>query len=366
MGSCVISSQICIKGSAPSFLIVCFRYIGDVLITTPLAVSIKQAIPGATVDYLVFEGTEGVLVNNPLIRKVISVPRDKSNTGVLLSLFRRYDIALAAYPSDRTVVAAATTGRHSVGLIYDGKGSYWKKNILSSYQPCDDSRHVVTNILSLLKPLGISPIPSLVMGYDDDDLAFARDAMPAEKYMVLHPYSRNKCKYWQASHWVSLAGLIRSETGCQVVFTRTPDPGDEEYLEQILAAAPQGVEAFKEACSLNRLAAAIKKSTAFIGIDTAVTHIAAALEIPTFAIFGPTLTRYWAPWPNGCQEASPFAANMGIQRKGQVTVVQQAWECVPCNRETCAISTRNRMECLEQLTPEEVFKEIMDNVEHCH
>lgn len=347
-------------------MIVCFRFIGDVLVTTPLAVSIKQAIPDATVDYLVFEGTEGVLLNNPLIRNVITVPRKGSNANVLLSLFRSFDVALAAYPSDRTLIAARFAGKYAIGLIYDGKQAWWKKALLSAYSGCNDRRHIVPNILSLLAPLGIVPVPRMATGCNDQDLAFARATMTAEKYVILHPYSRNHCKYWPAEKWGKLAALIHEQTNCKAVFTTTPDPADRSYLQKVLAEAPPDVIIFSEPCSLSQLAAAIKDCVAFVGIDTVVTHMAAALEVPTIALFGPSLTRYWGPWPNGCTEQAPFSDGGGTQQKVKITVLQKDWDCVPCNREECAISTRNVMECLEAITPEEVFKELLSNVARHH
>lgn len=328
------------------------------LVTTPLAVSIKQAVPGAAIDYLVFEGTEGVLTHNTLIRNVITVPRKDNNAAVLISLFRRYDLAFAAYPSDRTILAAAVAGKYSIGLMYGGIKSWWKKTLLSAHRICDDHMHVVPNILSLLEPLGITPIPKVAMGFDDNDMAFADTIMPVNKYMILHPYSRNSRKYWPAEKWGKLAGLIQEQTSCKAVFTTTPDPADMSYLQEILAAAPQDVLTFKEPCTLGQLAGVIKRSQAFIGIDTVVTHMAAALEVPVVALFGPSLTRYWGPWPNNCAEASPFAAKNGVQHIRNVTVAQQDWPCVPCNLETCSISQRGRMECLEKLAPEQVFGEL--------
>ena len=280
---------------SPTFVIICFRYIGDVLVTTPLAVSIRQAYPDAAIDYMVFEGTEGVLAHNPLIRNVISLPRTGSNMGALLSRFRKYSVALAAYPSDRTVMAALLVGKKSIGLTYAGGKERWKNTLLTAAPICDDRYPVVSNMLGLLSPLGIAPVPRVAAGYDQDDLAYARAVMPAGEYVVMHPYSRSRCKYWPAEKWAELAVLLREQAGCQVVFTRTPDAEDTVYLEQILAQAPPGVTAFRESCSLSRLAAAIKGSRAYIGIDTAVTHIAAAVEVPTIALMGPTLTRYWAP-----------------------------------------------------------------------
>ncbi len=345
-------------GRTQSILIVCFRFIGDVLVTTPLAASIKQSLPGAIIDYLVFEGTEGVLAHNSLVRNIITVPQKESNASVLISLFRRYDLSIAAYPSDRTLLAAAMAGKASIGLIYDRKDAWWKKALLSAHRFCDDRVHVVANILSLLEPLGIAPAPRVAMGYDDKDLSFASTIIPAEKYVVLHPYSRNSCKYWPAEKWGVLASLIQEQTDCKAFFTTTPDPADGSYLQEILATAPHDVLTFKEPCTLGQLAGVIRGSAAFVGIDTVVTHMAAALETPTVALFGPSLTRYWGPWPNGCPEPSPFSANKGLQRSGNVTVVQKDWPCVPCNRETCSISTRGKMECLEQLTPEEVLSEL--------
>jgi len=344
--------------SAPSYLIVCFRFIGDVLLTTPLALSIKTDNPDAVVDYLVFEGTEKVLAKNQHIRNIFTVPRDTSGLRILFSLFRKYDTAIGAYPSDRTAIAAAIAGKRSVGLTYGLKKEWWKSLVLDIHHVCCDRLHVVSNILMLLWRLEIEPVPRVVMGYDDSDITFARDAVPYGDYVVMHPYSMKKYKYWPAKNWAELATLIQERTHSTVVFTRTPDPAGAELLEQIKEHAPQDIRIFDAPCTLNQLAAILKGATAFVGIDTAVTHMAAALDTPTIAIFGPTLTRYWAPWPNGCLNPSPFVENKGVQHKKYITVVQKEWQCVPCNKETCRIGRPGVIECLEKLTVAEVFVEL--------
>jgi heptosyltransferase-3 len=348
--------------SPPSYLIVCFRYIGDVLVTTPLALSIKTANPDAVIDYLVFKGTEKVLAKNPHIRNVITIPRDTFGIGILLTLFRKYDIAIAAYPSDRTALAAAIAGKRSVGLTYGLRKEWWKGLALDIHHVCYDRIHVVSNMLMPLRILGIEPIPRVVMGYDESDMAFAREYIPFQRYIILHPYSMKAYKYWPAERWARLAGLIQAQTDCVPVFTRTPEPEGDEYLEQIRKSASQGIQVFDSACTLNQLAAIIKGSAAFVGVDTAITHVAAATEIPTIAIFGPTLTRYWAPWPNGCSNQSVFAVGKGVQRHDYVTVVQKGWECVPCNLESCAISTQGATECLVQLDEHEVLAALIETL----
>jgi len=346
-----------------SILIVCFRFLGDVLITTPLVSSFKNAHPDIQIDYLVFKGTEGVLVNNPYIRKIISVPRNKTNLGIIFSLFRKYDLAIAAYPSDRSIIAAAIAGKFSIGLTTGSKKEWWKNLALDKHYVCYDLIHVVSNMLMPLRTYSIVPVPRVSITCDDNDLAFAHSRIPFRRYIILHPYSLRKYKYWPAENWAKLASLIQEQTGCLAVFTRTPESKGEEYLEQILKSSSQKLQAFDSVYTINQLAAIIRNSSAFVGIDTAITHIAAAMDIPTVAIFGPTLTRYWAPWPNDCIEFSPFAANKGIQHVGNVTVVQKNWSCIPCNNETCAISTRGAIECLMQLSEQEVLGALITALE---
>ncbi|HEX9080616.1 MAG TPA: glycosyltransferase family 9 protein [Desulfuromonadaceae bacterium] len=332
--------------------------------TTPLACSIKTHQPEARVDYLVFAGTEGILAKNPYVDRVMTMPRGSRDTAFVASLWHRYDVALATNPSDRMTLFGVVAGKRSYGLLQGLPAEWWKRLFLTGWRRYDDRNHVVPGILSLLDGPGIPKQPRVVMGFDADDETFVRTRLAGGAYVVLHPYSRSGCKFWGAEKWGALAGLIHDRLGLRTVFTVTPDPADRAFLERIAAAAPTGIEWFPEPFSLNQLAAAIAGSAAYVGIDTAATHIAAAVGAPTVAIFGPTLTRYWAPWPNGCRESSPFGDGGGVQRVGNVTVVQKPWECVPCNRESCAISRRDRMECLEEITPEEVFREVMDHVGH--
>jgi heptosyltransferase-3 len=353
MGDCVISDISFKYGPSPTFLIVCFRFIGDVLVTTPLAYSIKQAIPDAVIDYLVFQGTDKVLAKNPFIRNVLVVPRDRSNVKVLFSLWKKYDVALAAYPSDRTIVASAIIGKKSVGFIYNNSADFWKQVVLGTNVIYNHSMHVVWNMLSLLEPLGIPMLPRISMGYDKSDISFARRQITTIHYVLIHPYSMKQYKYWPAQHWGELAYLIQEHTGCSAVFTETPAREDKAYLKEILSHSPDTVTTF--ACNLNQFAAALENCTAYIGVDTGATHIAAAQNVRVFALYGPSWTKYWAPWPNDTKDNSPFDRNRGIQKVSNVTVIQKDWECVPCNQETCRISSCNKTECLEKMSVEEVF-----------
>lgn len=341
-----------------TYLIVCCRYIGDVLVTTPLALSIKTAQPDAVVDYLVFEGTEGILAKNPYVDHVITMPLGSRSVSFAASLWKRYDFAIAAGPSDRTVIFSSIAGRKRVGLDYGYPRDFWKRLLLRNYVRYDDTKHAVWNMLAVLEPLGIPPVPHITVGFDQEDLLFATQRIPVEPFVIMHPYSRNSCKFWPAEKWRELACMVAERLKIKVLFTLTPAPEDSKQLYEIMHNTPSGVVKLPEVFSLNQIAAALTKAKAYIGIDTVITHIASTVGAPTIALFGPTWTKYWAPWPNGCDKISPFARNKGVQRVANVTVVQKDWDCVPCNKEECAISLRNKMECLEELSVVEVFESL--------
>jgi heptosyltransferase-3 len=95
--------------SNPRVLVVALRRLGDVLLTTPLIRSIKRAFPAASIEALVFAGTEGILAGNPDLAGVIAIPQ-RPGAGETLALLRRlarrYDIALSTQTGDRPTMLA--------------------------------------------------------------------------------------------------------------------------------------------------------------------------------------------------------------------------------------------------------------------
>lgn len=345
--------------SAPSFLIVSLRYIGDVLLSTPLALSIKEQLPEAQIDYLVFEGTAGILQKNPHIRSVLTIPQENKNIFFYSSLWNRYDYAIGTNPSDRTVFYCACGGRRTIGFSYLSKKEWWKNILLTKCNFYNDQVHIVPLILSQLEPLGIPTKPRVVMGYDANDEKFIEAMLGKGEYILLHPYARKQYKYWPATSWAALADMIQDQLGMRAVFTVSPSASDHEHLKAIMASSSSNFSFFPQPVSLSQLAAAIKNSKAYIGIDTVVTHMAAALDIPMVALFGPTLVRHFGPWPNDYTGEMPYNHSGCIQRQGNISVVQKDWPCVPCNKETCSHSQNGDIECMNAIKVEDVFSELI-------
>ena len=343
------------------FLIVSLRYIGDVLLSTPLALSIKTHFPRAKVDYLVFAGTEGVLEKNPFVDRVHTLPVGTYSPAQYLKLFKRYDVALGVNASDRTAIYASAAGRFSISFSYNTPQEWWKRILLSQCRLFPFEKHTVQLMLSQLEPLGIPAIPRVVAHWDDSDLQFARNQL-GNNYVLLHPYTRQNYKYWPAQEWAKLAALITEQTNLKPIFTRSKSGHDEAQFQQIKSVSKCPLHSFQQAFSFPQLAAAIRHSSGFIGVDTVVTHMAAAVDAPMLALFGPTLTHNWGPWPNSFDSGNPYERTGRVQQRGNIIVVQHGWPCVPCGLQTCGISRRDKIECLEALPAETIFDEFRRRV----
>src|SRR5258708_37374223 len=106
-------------------LVVALRRLGDVLLTTPLIRSLKQAFPDAAIEALVFAGTEGILAGNPDLAGVITMsPRAASgNLALVRALWRQYDLAVSTQSGAQPTLYACSAGRRRCGLVAPKHGA---------------------------------------------------------------------------------------------------------------------------------------------------------------------------------------------------------------------------------------------------
>lgn len=347
-----------VKGTPRRILLACPQRIGDVLLATPLARSLKRAWPEAELDMLVFQGTEGALAENPDLATVIAVPRRAGlavRIAELRGLWRRYDLALAPLATDRARFYCWAAGRRRLGLVNAGLKDSAKTLLLNRYLSFDDrDTHTVAMGLRLAEALGIARcfevVPPGVAPGKLEGLLARLGPLAGSPFAVLHPYPKFAYKMWPAAAWIALAEWLR-QRGLAVVFTGGDEPEELAYVAAIAGALPSDAPALDLAGTLTLGAAAelIRRAKLYVGPDTAVTHIAAATGTPTLALFGPSNPVKWGPWPRGwTSDASPWQRR-GSRRQGNVFLVQGSGDCVPCMLEGCQRHIRSRSDCLDQL-----------------
>ena len=200
--------------------------------------------------------------------------------------------------------------------------------------------------------------------WDDHDIRHAQQQAGVRNcdYIVLHPFARVRYKYWPNRHWQTLVSHITAH-GLQLVITGSAN--DEQKAEALFRGnIPASVRLCCGRLNWRELATLTAHAKAYIGVDTANTHLAASTGTPTLALFGPTDPRLWGPWPNHWQQDTPWqdVHPSGIQQAGNVSIVQGAPPCVPCQQEGCERHVLSPSSCLESIRAERVWAICLENM----
>lgn len=355
------------KIPARRILVILTRRIGDVLLVTPLLRSLRAAYPDAFLAALVYRGTEGALAGNPDLDQVITLserPGWAEYWQLVRRWTRRFDLAVCALSGDRPHYLGLLTASRRVGLVPEPAGALpWKRWLSHAWTPLDNRHlHRVEQYLRLADCLDIPRHPELVPPQDPGALPVlaARLGWDPQQtpFAVLHPTPKFHYKRWHPAGWRDLIGHLAGR-GLRLVITGGPDPAELAYLKQLLAPCPLPLDNLAGCLDLAQTAELIRRARLFVGVDTAITHLAAASGVPLVALFGPTSQVKWAPWPQGHASPAPPFPNPGrVQRVGMVTLVQGPGDCVPCDEEGCDHHLTSRSRCLDQLTSDRVIEAV--------
>lgn len=350
------------KRDLQSVLVVCTRRIGDVLLATPVIRSLKAALPDVMIDMLVFEGTQDILSGNTDIRRVWTIaerPAIRPHLALLYSLWRRYDIALSVLAGDRPTFHAWVAGRSCVGTLLPDRKSWWKRKLLNHWVPFDNlDTHTVAMNLRLLEPLSITPHGTPVVSWTEEDERSLLALFPAlrndQPYAVLHVSPKFTYKTWTVDGWVAL-GRWLSDRGLIVAVTGV-ESAEQSYCDQIIHGLPKATNLIGRV-ALPALGRLLSHAALYVGTDTAVSHMAAAVGVPSVVLFGPSNPVKWGPWPKDFSSAaqSPWR-RQGSQRQGNVWLLQGEGECVPCLAEGCDRHVNSLSDCLQRLSVQRVIQ----------
>lgn len=288
---------------------------GDVLLTTPVFSALKRHFPGVEVDAMVFAETVPMLSANPDLTNIWALPRGRqAGRGLsrLLAVFRlmrqirrrRYDWVLHLNDQWPGAVAALISGASLRFGYATPKRDYWlwRKIFPLRIEPTADG-HMVEQNMRVLKALEV-PLDAedmrCTMAFSQADADLSRQRLLAAgvvgDYVLIHPTSRWFFKCWEDDRLAEvIAALVAA--GRQVVLTSAPDPREVDLTNGLL---PKGgnpkVVSLAGQLTLPALAATISKASLFVGVDSVPMHMAAALNVPIVALFGPSHVHIWRPW----------------------------------------------------------------------
>jgi len=334
-----------------SILICSIRLIGDVILTTPLIGMLKTAFPDAAIDILVASGTGSFLEQDPRIRNILTVnskqvkadSSGKNANPSLRQLFRTYDLAITMNASDRgNIIVLSAAKKLSIGF-YEYTAlvkNWWKRLLLDKPLHYDTSRHVILHCRQVAEVLNI-PMEHLDVKvfWHEDDMAKVSSVLnlPAQNngYFVIHPFTRWDYKHWNLDEFVKVSDQIADKYKLTPVWSSSPDPAERKLLAESSSKCICPPITIAGSFSLNQMACLISGAQIYIGLDTAITHIAASTGVPTVALYGPTETFRWFPWNN----AGPFDQLSGYKRgsvqNGHIMIIQKDCRHQQCIRPNC-------------------------------
>lgn len=348
------------------------KQIGDVLLCEPALRLLKEVYPEAELTVIVNDFTVPMFKNADYINFLCGYDRSIKK----LTLFTRfkkeyafvrkwqrgsYDIVINFSSGDRGAIYTLLTrakykiGRHSLkGLL--GKNRFYDM-VLSP----PTTHTVLQDLFLVVKGLNLSYVSPKVHLY------LAQHAIEkmktqlkklgiqeGDKIVCIHPVANWLFKCWRHDYIAEVINWLCSQ-GIKVVLTGGKSKKELNFIQEILKETCYSVINLAGQLDLEELGAVIWHSDLFLGVDTAPMHMAAALNKPVLALFGPSSPAVWGPWENDLYYpdfSSPYKIK-GTQTLGKHTILQRDWACVPCGKDGCDGSKISK--CLYAITPEEVI-----------
>jgi ADP-heptose:LPS heptosyltransferase len=352
------------KDQPKEILVLRLDRIGDVLMSLPALVALREALPEARIRLAVGEWSREIAEDAPVDEVLVwSAPwvgRSDEGASSLSGLFRtarshlsrRPDLAIDLQGDLRAIwLMTATGARARVGYANTGSAA-----LLSSVVELDENvSFVEQNYRAMETALGRG-LPRKAFRWLDQrrrskGLEFLTTSLEAAglrsegPVIGLHPGAGRRIKEWPLDRFVELGRRLINERKATLVLTGSA--GESARAAAMQAALPARVLDLSGRLSLGALAETMSACDAFVSGDTSAMHFACALGVPSVAIFGPSDPgRYFS------------GGDLGFGSRTHIALSPSLW-CSPCNlirRPPEECDSAPAPDCLLAVSPEMAFE----------
>ncbi len=332
-------------------LVIQTAFLGDVILTLPLVQVLKETRPESEIDFVAIPDTADILRSHPDVSELLVFDkRGKQKSVASLIAFakglrrRNYDVVLCPHRSLRSGLLSLWTGAE-VRVGFDNSAL---RVFFTDLVPWKLGIHDVERNLSLLSPLGINAAGEVPRLFPGDEDRRAIDVFLAENrisppYAVIAPGTVWETKRYPVEMMSEVAGRLLKKFAGVILIGGEKDVGLVEHFGGIGRGVVSAVGKFPVMTS----AEIIRRASLLIANDSAPIHIASAFNVPTVAIFGPTVKEFgFFPY-----------------HERSVVVETNGLACRPCTLHgghRCPIDT---FECMLKIKPEEIVKRSLELLE---
>ncbi len=316
--------------SSPRRILVVRRdNIGDLICTTPLLHTLRQAMPEAYLAVLVNSYNSAVLRGNPDVDEVFSYDKLKHRRGIVGKItaafarigllakmrMRRFDLAILAKSSfdQHGLRMARWAGVPNILGVAPNRGEEARGLTHPIDARTNDISHEVEVVARLGGILGIDERPGKLRLFPDQTLQTGfrqRLASHAgiKRWIALHISARETTRQWPAEKFIALIERIAQRNAAAhigFVLLWSPGaadnpthPGDDDKAAEILRRSEHATVVAFGTHRLEELIAGTSVCDAFIGSDGGAMHVAVGLDLPVVALFENSEDKrlHWYPW----------------------------------------------------------------------
>ena len=258
--------------------------IGDFILTLPVIAALRRQFPAAHLEILGYPHIAQLALAGDLVNRVQSI-----EAGALAGFFARGgELAedLVDYFSEFDLI---------VSYLYDPDGIFQTnvglctgaQFIPGPHRPEEGAGlHAAKVYLQPLERLAIfdaDPIPCLQVTPES----------PSGHPLALHPGSGGERKNWEEANWAGLLQHLAEATDLDLLIVGGEAEG--ERLQRLAAALPPARSQVARSLPLATLACRLAGCRAFIGHDSGISHLAAAVGLPCLVLWGDTAQDIWRP-----------------------------------------------------------------------
>jgi heptosyltransferase-1 len=292
-------------------LIVRLSAMGDVIHTVPALQALREAFPQAMIGWLIEERWAELLcasgtrqcgprsAQRPLVDWVHTVnlrgwKKSFFTVHTLQQIVRvwndvretKYEIAVDLQGGIRSAVLASWSGAPAIWGAAEPRES--PASLWYTHPVITRGAHVVEQNLSIAEAIAGRRIRRPQAQFPHDPQAEERvqqllKEAAIREFAILNPGAGWGAKRWPAERYGSVASVLHDFGICSIV---NYGPDEEELARAAETASLGAATPLK--CSISELIALTRRARLFIGGDTGPMHLAAALQVPVVAIFGPT------------------------------------------------------------------------------
>jgi heptosyltransferase-2 len=339
-------------------LVLRYRFIGDTILTIPFLRNLRYAEPDAFIAWVVAPGSSEVVAGIPYVDELIywdpvTIHADSRGTHKTYSDKVNFIKSLRAYQFDKAYILKRSLGSALIAFLSGageriGFATEGRSFLLTKKVPYCHDQHEVQNFLDVLRADNIPVVDDHLEAWLSPEeeqfaLKFFADAgvKHGETLIGIHPFAANAPRAWHLDNFIELANRLQREMNCRVVFFGGPKDGEAvARLKNLVLPSPVlaiGGTTIRQSMAL------LKRLRFLVCNDSGIMHLAASLQVPLVALFGPQSPVKFGPWGDKCR------------------VVHSDFPCSPCRQKfftECQPSERGTPLCMEAITVDQVLQEV--------